>query len=235
MPSALAISAILCAVSVNAPGVRVQPTALPELELRLDSASDGSSPLRALDPQVLRLDDGTQASAGAAPAADARAARLRWWGRTLRWSTAAALVGTSALGTMAAVNQPTAFGDGRCVTGSPVLGDYGCDRGLSTLHGAAGVLSATLYTANGVLGLAAPASAGHVTRKARRWHRALSYVHLGGMVLQPIMGLVSAFPQVIGMERSIPTDPFPKTLRTAHVFLGYVTTAAFLTTIALER
>ena len=208
----------------------------PELELRLDSADALASSTPALDVGLLRIEDATPAVGGAAsPGTEDRAARLRWWGRTLRWSTAASLVATSTLGTMAAMNQPTRFGDGRCITGRPVLGDYGCNRGLSTLHGSSAVLSVTLYTANAVLAFGAPESAGKVSRAARPWHRALSYVHLGGMVVQPILGIVSAFPQVIGKDRTAPTDMFPRNLRTAHVFLGYLTTAAFLTTVALER
>jgi hypothetical protein len=135
---------------------------------------------------------------------------------------------------MAALDQPTRFGDGRCLTGHPVLGEYGCDRGLSTLHGSAAVMSVILYTANGVLGLAAPESRGDVAPGARPVYRALTWVHLGGIVVQPILGLVSAFPQVVGRSRSAPTDMFPRNLRTAHVVIGYVTTAAFLSTVALE-
>jgi hypothetical protein len=167
--------------------------------------------------------------------AAARTRRIQRWERALEWSTAGALVVTSTLGTMAAINQPTAFGHGRCQTGSPVLGTYGCDRGLSTLHGSSGVLSATLYTASGVLALAIPGPASKVSGRARPWHRALGYVHLGGIVLQPILGLVSAFPQVIGMSTSAPDDRFPRNTRTIHVGLGYVTTAAYLAALALER
>ncbi len=160
---------------------------------------------------------------------------LRGWERTLKWSTAGALLVTSTLGTMAAINQPTAFGDGRCQTGNPVLGTYGCDRGLSTLHGSSGVLSATLYTANGVLALSIPGPVGNVSPAERPWHRALTYVHLGGIVLQPILGLVAAFPTVIGVRDTAPGDPFPRNTRTVHVCLGYVTTAAYLATLALEQ
>ena len=115
-----------------------------------------------------------------------------------------------------------------------MLGTYGCDRGLSTLHGASAVLSATLYTADGVLALSLPGPQGNVTPARRPWHRALTFVHLGGIVVQPVLGLVSAFPQVIGVRGRAPSDPFPRNLRTTHVILGYVTTAAFLATLALE-
>jgi hypothetical protein len=142
---------------------------------------------------------------------------------------------TTALGTMTAIDQPTRFGDGRCITGHPLLGaDYGCNKGLSTLHGVSGVASATLYTANGVLRLARPESRGSVSEGAMPAYRLLSWVHLGGIVIQPLIGLIAAYPQVIGLSRTAPTDPFPRNLRTAHILVGYITTAAFLTTVALE-
>jgi hypothetical protein len=185
------------------------------------------------------LGEGERARQGGgepAPRADdARVKSLRRWERALKWGTAGALLATSALGTMAAINQPTVFGDGRCQTGHPVLGTYGCDRGLSTLHGTSGVLSATLYTANGVLALSLPGPVGHVSPAARPWHRALTYVHLGGITLQPILGLVSAFPQVIGVRNTAPGDRFPKNTRTIHVGLGYLTAAAYLATLVLEQ
>lgn len=209
------------------------------LELELRGLRPAWLPDRGLSPSTVGLLAGARGEEGRAALEpqpeEARLIRLRHWERTLKWSTAGALVVTSSLGTMAALNQPTAFGDGRCQTGNPVLGTYGCDRGLSTLHGASGVLSATLYTANGVLALSIPGPAGNVSEGARAWHRALTYVHLGGMVLQPLIGLVSAFPQVIGMRDAAPGDRFPRNARTIHVGLGYLTTAAYLATLALER
>lgn len=240
MSSALVISAMVLAAAGGSSGDRSTGPLTPALELELELAA----PPAPLTPAQLGLPGARLALSGeGAPAPDGEAApappgrrteTLRRWERVLKWSTAGALVVTTTLGTLAAINQPTAFGDGRCQTGHPVLGTYGCDRGLSTLHGTSGVLSATLYTADGVLALAIPGPIGNVSDAARPWHRALTYVHLGGIVLQPILGLVSAFPQVIGMRYSTPTDRFPRNVRTAHVILGYVTTAAFLTTLALE-
>ncbi len=160
---------------------------------------------------------------------------LREWERALKWTTAGALVLTSTLGTMAAVNQPTELGDGRCQTGAPLLGIYGCDRGLSTLHGMSGVASALLYTANVTLALSLRGPVGNLTPRERPWHRALTYVHLGGITTQPILGLLSAFPEVIGVRGTGPGDRFPRTARTIHVGLGYVTLAAYLATLALEQ
>jgi hypothetical protein len=192
-------------------------------------------------PLQLHLEGATAPAPAPAPATPepdaARRESLQSWGRTLRWTTTASLVVTSTLGTMAAINQPTAFGDGRCFTpgASPVLGDYGCNRGLSTLHGSAAVLSVTLYTANGVLRLAAPDSRGFVAEPLRPLHSVLGWVHLTGIVVQPILGLIAAYPQVIGKASTLPTDSFPRNLRTIHLFIGYATTLAFLGTTLIEN
>jgi hypothetical protein len=233
MPAGPVITAVLLATArAAAPGPAV---AFGPLELRLDVP--GAAPARLdLDAPVLGQEGAAPWTGGGSPSLDeGRTSTLRWWGRTLRWSTAAALVATSTLGTMAAINQPTAFGDGRCITGNPVLGDYGCNRGLSTLHGSAAVVSVTLYTANWVLALTAPESRGHVSEAAKPWYRVLTGIHVGGMVVQPAMGIIAAFPQVIGMSKSIPTDSFPRNLRTAHIFVGYITTTAFLATVLMEH
>ena len=240
MSGALMVSAMVFAAAAStfeerAPGQRAAETL--QLELAAPAAA-WTSGHAALDGARLQLsDDRAQEGSGEAeppPRAD-RMGSLRSWERALKWSTAGALVATTTLGTMAAINQPTAFGDGQCQTGHAVLGTYGCDRGLSTLHGTSGVLSATLYTANGVLALAIPGPVGNVSKSERPWHRTLTYVHLGGMILQPLLGLVSAYPQMIGVRDTTPLDPFPRNLRTAHVCLGYVTMAAFIATLALEQ
>jgi len=230
MSSAFAVTLLLASVPAPSPHLttgyelRLDPPAAAAPALRLEAAapSPQEGAQVALSPEALR-------------AADERAAHLQWWGRTLRWSTAAALVATATLGTMAAINQPTAFGDGRCITGNPILGNYGCDRGLSTLHGSIAILSVTLYTANLVLRLVAPESKGYVSEAARPWHTALSWIALGGIVIQPALGLIAAYPQVIGKSQSVPTDPFPRNLRTAHVFIGYITAVSFVGTVLIER
>jgi hypothetical protein len=236
MSSAVALSTLLSAALAAAPEAPGLPAA-PALALVLDGMAPPAAARLALDLDPLAGDPGAAALGDpvAARVDEARARELRWWGRTLKWSTAASLVVTSTLGTMAAINQPTAFGDGRCITGNPVLGEYGCNRGLSTLHGSSGVLSVTLYTATEVLGLAAPESRGIVSEGAKPVHTVASWIALGGIVVQPILGLVAAFPQVIGKSQSLPTDPLPRNLRTVHLFIGYTTTAAYLTTAVLER
>lgn len=240
MSGTLVMSLLACA---TAGGFAVEPgsASAARKALRLELHAPGSTqtpqPDLALNRELFLAAPRSDGDSGSLtpPPDDLRVERLRHSERVLKWSTAGALVVTSALGTMAAINQPTAFGDGRCQTGNPVLGTYGCDRGLSTLHGISGVLSLTLYTADGVLTLAIPGPVGNVSEAARPWHRALTYVTLGGFVVQPILGLVAAFPQVIGMSDTAPGDAFPRDVRTIHVGLGYLITAAFLTTLALEQ
>jgi hypothetical protein len=235
MSAALAIAAVLwCATSEGSPGAP-PPLRSGRATLRLALDARGLSPAPAGDlalrPATLLAGEQARADTGASGPDVSSQRALRTWERRLEWSTAGALVVTSTLGTLVAINQPTAFGDGRCQTGGPVFGDYGCNRGLSTLHGVSGVVSTTLYTAHFVLGLREPVQ---VRAAVRPWHRALTWVHRSGIVLQPLLGLVAAFPQVVGVNNTAPGDPFPRNVRTAHVALGYVITAAFLTTLALE-
>ena len=75
--------------------------------------------------------------------------------RTLKIGTAAALGVTTGLGVIAAINQPTLFGQGACASGRPVLGAYGCS-GFSILHGSSGVATEVLYTADMAVALAVP-------------------------------------------------------------------------------
>lgn len=235
MSSALVISAMLFAASAQAsnepaPGraeswnFQLEVRALPGSAITVRDVHSG----RAL---LLDQEPGGEL---ALPREDARVRDLERWERILKWSTGGALVVTATLGTLAAINQPTAFGDGRCQTGHPIFGTYGCDRGLSTLHGVSGVASAILYTANGAIAFSLPGPVGNVSDRERPWHTALSYVHLVGIIVQPLLGLTAAYPQVIGLSKTGPSDPFPRNARTAHLALGYLTTAAFLTTIALE-
>lgn len=223
VPTIVHAALLLCTLGARpAPALRLEPAAGPT-----DAAR--AAPRRLLLASLRLSPDASAASEPPRPAT------LQAWGRGLRLGTATALLAATALGTMTAINQPTRFGDGRCITGHPLLGtDYGCNKGLSTLHGVSGVASATLYTANGVLRLARPESRGSVAEGAMPSYGFLSWVHLGGIVVQPLIGLIAAYPQVIGLSRTAPTDPFPRNLRTAHIVIGYITTAAFLTTVALE-
>lgn len=178
---------------------------------------------------------------GGAPATVSAEPFPEWVGRaypTLRGVTAGALLLTGGLGTLVAINQGTLLTNGRCDEegggGSPppIFGTYGCES-LSIVHGISGVLSLTLYTATIVLGLfEGEPPLGHGNGHGRL-HRILSYVALVGIALQPVLGLVSAYPDILGIS-SASQDKFGEVVRTAHVGLGYVTIAAYLTTIIIE-
>jgi hypothetical protein len=138
------------------------------------------------------------------------------------------LLVTTALGTITAINQPTLFSDGRCSTGRPVLGSYGCS-GLSTLHGISALLSVVLYTATTTLEFASFDWPGRDRHGSG--YEALSYVHLIGMALQPIGGVIAAMPEVLGLRHS---DGLMRVLRTVHLFTGYAIVGSYVVTASIE-
>jgi hypothetical protein len=158
--------------------------------------------------------------------------------RTLGITTFGALTVTTALGTLSAINQATAFGPGECRAGGHPIGgfEFGCST-LTSLHQLSAFISVGLYATTGVFALAMPdperASEGSDARATRlRLHRAVAWVHLAGMVLQPILGIISVNPTVVGANGADAT--FVETMRTIHLSVGYVTWAALGTGMVLE-
>lgn len=151
--------------------------------------------------------------------------------RTLKLVTTGSLLVTGALGTLAAINEGTVFKSGRCETGNhPIFGDYGCES-LHLVHGASAILSSTLYTATAVQGLSiGPPS---LAQMHGPLYRILSYVHLVGMVLQPVLGILAAYPEVIGIHPEN-REHFGEVVRTVHIGIGYVTIVAYATTTVFE-
>jgi hypothetical protein len=150
--------------------------------------------------------------------------------KALQLSTAGSLIVTATLGTIVAINKPTLFSDGRCASGKPIFGSYGC-RGLSVLHGVSALVSTVLYTATTTLEFAEfdwPGRDEHGTA-----YEAASWVHLVGMALQPIGGLLAAEPGVIGVA---PEDraEFSRVLRTLHLGAGYTIVGTYVVTAAVE-
>jgi hypothetical protein len=148
--------------------------------------------------------------------------------KVLQLSTAGAMIITASMGTIAAINQPTLFSEGRCAAGKPIFGDYGC-HGWSTLHGLMALLTSVLYTATITLEFAAFDWPGRDRHDSA--YEAASYVHLVGMALQPIGGLLAAVPEVVGAERN---GTFSRVLRTIHLFTGYAIVGTFVATAAIE-
>jgi hypothetical protein len=151
--------------------------------------------------------------------------------RTLGLTTFGALTVTTALGTIAAINQQTLFGAGECRAGGhPIFGlEFGCGT-LTTVHKLSAFITVGLYASTGVFALAMP-DPEHVTqgndwRATRlRLHRAAAWVHLAGMILQPIVGIIAVNPGIVGVNGAGIQD-FASTMRTIHLGVGYVTWAA---------
>ena len=170
------------------------------------------------------------------PLAEHRASLLRAH-RTLEYVTAASLALTAAGGVVAAINQPTLFGEGRCASGDPIMGDYGCN-GFSIVHGTGGVLTTGWYVATMTVALSVPKLPGGRGEPGPfdhgGVHRAATWVHVVGFVAMPLLGLTGAHPEMLGIEGEEAAG-FSETVRTVHAGLGVVTASAFTTTILIER
>ncbi|AKF03454.1 hypothetical protein DB32_000603 [Sandaracinus amylolyticus] len=149
----------------------------------------------------------------------------------LQIGTAASFALTAALGVITAYNQETVFSDGQCndAQGDPVFGfEYGCEH-LSTLHGIAGVTTTTLYTAAIVTGAMMPEQ-----DDAPQWlYDALTAVHVAGMLLLPLAGLISAYPGVLGIDEGSQQD-FSRVMRTVHAGFAVTTAVAYGATLVFD-
>ena len=148
--------------------------------------------------------------------------------KALQLATAGSLIVTGTLGTLIAINQPTWFSDGACATGDPVLGRYGCE-GLSVLHGLSALLAITLYTATTTLEIARFDWPGRDRHGSA--YEAASYVHLVGMALQPIGGILAAMPTVLGLPHN---GGFARAVRSLHILTGYAIAGTYVVTAAIE-
>lgn len=172
---------------------------------------------------VVVLCIGAASTAQAQPEAGPRDAH-----RALQLSTAGSLLVTSTLGTLIAINQPTLLSEGRCASGNPIFGEYGC-QGLSVLHGLSAILALVLYTATTTLEFAEFDWPGRDRHGAA--YEVASYVHLVGMALQPIGGIIAAVPEVLGLERD---GSFSRILRSIHIATGYAIVGTYVATAAIE-
>lgn len=176
---------------------------------------------------------------------DGRMARyvMRSRARTLRvhrafaiasWST---MLVTEVLGTIQAVNQPTWFGDGAC-SGDPEA--FGCHQSsmITGIHEAFAFTTTALYTTAAILAIAAPdpenASVGEGRAESTlRLHKTMAWVHGVGMVLLPLLGVVTAHPQILGISQAAQGD-FSRAMRSVHTVIGYSTFAALTFSAWLE-
>jgi hypothetical protein len=150
------------------------------------------------------------------------------------WS---AMLVTEVLGTIQAVNQPTGFGDGVC-SGNPEA--FGCHQSsmITGLHETFAITTTALYTTAAILAVAAPdpeaASVGSgQAERTLRLHKTMAWVHGVGMVLLPLLGIVTAHPQILGISQEAQGD-FSRAMRTVHTVVGYSTFAALTFSAWLE-
>lgn len=156
-------------------------------------------------------------------------------GRTLRthrafaiaaWST---MLVTEVLGTIQMVNQPTWFGDGACSSNPEAFGCHNSST-ITGMHEFFAISTTALYTTAGVLAVAAPdpenASVGDGEAESTlRLHKVMAYIHGGGMILLPLLGILTAHPQILGINEGVAGD-FSRAMRTIHTVVGYTTFAA---------
>ncbi len=148
--------------------------------------------------------------------------------RRLRRFTLAGLWLTTALGTVGIINRPSLLGDGRCQSGGPILGDYGCGPS-TTLHGISAGTSMVLFTASDVIDLTTGPR-----RTYSQTRRVLIWVSRMGMAVLPLVGIISRFPDVIGIDDPESQAEFGRTVRTLHAGAGYVTVGAYTATFFVD-
>lgn len=136
---------------------------------------------------------------------------------------------TEVLGTIQAVNQPTWFGDGACSSNPEA---FGCHQSsmITGLHETFAITTTALYSTAAILAIAAPdpesASVGDGHAERTLWlHKTMAWVHGVGMVLLPLLGIVTAHPQILGISQAAQGD-FSRAMRTVHTVIGYSTFAA---------
>jgi hypothetical protein len=133
---------------------------------------------------------------------------------------------TNAIGTARYANV-IGFGQPLCNEGgSPILGrTWGCGDGLKYQHLISASFTSLSYaTTRTIAGLMpdpyGAAEGDDIGAKKLRIHRALSWVHLVGMIAMPILGLATSATDDVDKR---------KTLATAHLITGYTTFAAVST------
>ena len=154
----------------------------------------------------------TTNDAGAADREDLK--KHHFWLGITTWASFAA---TTVLGTMRYANV-VGFGEPLCAEGNtPILGrEWGCGDGLKTQHLISGGFTTASYAATRTVAALMP-DAESVDYPKLRIHRALSWVHLAGMIATPLLGIATGATD----------DPATRdALATVHLGVAYGTLAA---------
>jgi hypothetical protein len=151
------------------------------------------------------------------------------------WSS---MLVTEVLGTIQMVNQDTWFGPGACSSNPDA---FGCRQSslLTGLHQGFAFTTVGLYVTAGVIAASAAdpehASEGDGAAQRRlRLHKTLAWIHGAGMVLLPLLGIISANPQILGATTNEARAEVGRAMRSLHAIVGYTTFTAFTIAAAIE-
>lgn len=151
------------------------------------------------------------------------------------WSS---LLVTEVLGTIQLVNQDSWFGRGACASDP---GAFGCRQSslITGLHEGFAFTTVGLYLTAGVIAAAAAdpehaAEGDGAAQRRLRLHKTLAWIHGAGMVLLPILGIISAYPQILGATTNEARADVGRAMRSLHAIVGYTTFTAFTIAAAIE-
>lgn len=139
------------------------------------------------------------------------------------------LGGTGLTGAALLANEETAFGDGRCNTGSPVLGQFGC-TGLKYLHFGFAASTLGLFIATEIVADEMPVSPYDMGSHGKQ--NAMKTLRVANIALfstQPILGFLAANHRLFGMSTGA-----AKVLRTVHFAVGGTVAATYTANAALQ-
>jgi hypothetical protein len=140
---------------------------------------------------------------------------------------------TGVTGGVLMLNKPTLFGDGRCKSGDPLLGEFGCG-GLTILHAGFGATTLGLFVAQEIVAGEMPISPYDMGSEGRQdAMTTLRYVNIGLFAVQPVLGFVAANPGVIGIPEDSQED-VSRVLRTIHFGIGGTLATTYTVNAALQ-
>lgn len=151
------------------------------------------------------------------------------------WSS---MLVTEVLGTIQLMNQDSWFGPGACASDP---GAFGCRQSslLTGLHQGFAFTTVGLYVTAGVIAAAAAdpehaAEGDGAAQRRLRLHKTLAWIHGAGMVLLPLLGIISANPQILGATTNEARADVGRAMRSLHAIVGYTTFTAFTIAAAIE-
>lgn len=140
---------------------------------------------------------------------------------------------TGITGATLLMNKKTLFSDGRCASGDPLLGDFGCG-GLTYLHAAFGATTLALFVAQESVAVQSPISpydeGSEGKQDAMTGMRVANYALFS---VQPVLGLFAANPGILGVPEEDRED-VSAALRTVHFAVGGTLATTYTVNAALQ-